>query len=123
MMIFTCNLPTCYSHCLFLFISQYSTFCSLLVMCHHFYTKLQKLIHNYYRNNLKTMYASSLQLNLSIIESGNHKSSYKSRFFCDCLCFYGKIALYLRDMMSSFTIDKVYRQIAIRFNQANILLP
>jgi len=68
------------------------------------------------------MYAS-LQLNSSIIEPGNHKNSCKSRFFGDCLCFYGKIALYLRDMMSSFTIDKVYRQIAIRFNQANILLP
>jgi len=61
MQISTCNLPTCYSYCHYLFIPSNITFCPLLIMCHHFYTKLQNLIHNYYKNNLKTMYAS-LQL-------------------------------------------------------------
>ena len=69
MQISTCNLPTCYSYCHYLFIPSNITFCPLLIMCHHFYTKLQKLIHNYYRNNLKTMYAS-LQL-ISIYQSLN----------------------------------------------------
>jgi len=76
MQISTCNLPTCYSYCHYLFIPSNITFCPLLIMCHHFYTKLQKLIHNYFRNNLKTMYAS-LQLNLSIIKPGNHRNNLK----------------------------------------------
>ena len=89
MQISTCNLPTCYSYCHYLFIPSNITFCPLLIMCHHFYTKLQKLIHNYYRNNLKTMYAS-LQLNLSIIKPGNHRNNFKRRFVCDCLYFMPK---------------------------------
>lgn len=80
MQISTCNLPTCYSYCHYLFIPSNITFCPLLIMCHHFDTKLQKLIHNYYRNNLKTIYAS-LQLNLSIIKPGNHRDNFKKDLY------------------------------------------
>jgi len=80
MQISTCNLPTCYSYCHYLFIPSNITFCPLLIMCHHFDTKLQKLIHNYYRNNLETMYASYNCI-LSIIRPGNHRDNFKKDLY------------------------------------------